>query len=107
MPRQKKEQALSVAFVNEEDRQTFCKLFSEALKTTDVTDEILKKAAKKRSFAVKREVDGFKDIGIDPEVKFHFRKVRNLDEYDLDIEVKRLNGTSLPEYFDVAIAYNN
>ena len=49
---------------------------------------------------IKAEIPEFAELGIEPKFTMHFKRVKNTDEWDLDLEFKKKDGISLQEYFD-------
>ena len=92
-----------VSFINEEDRQTFCLGIASMIKDPKIKETIRKKQAKYKSFTVKAEIADFKNIGVNPLVVLHFKRVKNTDEWDLDITVSRRGDTNIEEYFDLVL----
>ena len=91
-----------IEFVDEADRQKFVSGIVDALKDKDNQQKIREKENKcKSSFKIKIEIPDFASLGIDPNLVFKFKKVKNSDEWDLDIEMNKKESATIEEYFDV------
>ena len=91
-----------IEFIDDADRQKFISCVVDALKDIDNQKKIREKEAKcKSSFKMNIEIPDFVSLGIDPKLVFKFKKVKNSDEWDLDIEMKKKDSATIEEYFDV------
>ena len=90
-----------IEFIDEADRHKFVSGIVSALKDKDNRKKIQEKEAKcKSSFKIRIEIPEFSSIGIDPKLTFKFKKVKNSDEWDLDIEMNKKESVKIEEYFD-------
>lgn len=88
-----------IEFVDEESRHRFCQLLISNSRKPEIREAIEKKQAKYKSFKINAEIPEFSELGIDPKFTMHFKKVKNSDEWDLDLEFKKKENTNLEEYF--------
>ena len=91
----------AITFVDEEDRSKFCSIMAALLRSRDFTKQAKDKQSKFKTFSIRREIPELEQLGIDKSVKFKFKRVEDSDELDLDIFLKKKNGISVSEYFDV------
>ena len=91
-----------IEFIDEEDRHKFVYGIVNALKDPENRKKIREKESKcKASFKINVEIPDFSSIGIDPKLVFKFKKVKNSDEWDLDIEMNKKQSVTIEEYFEV------
>lgn len=101
----KKEQLSPVKFINEEDRAKFTKIVVDLIKDLDFKKKVSEKQKKyKSSFIVKWFNEELKELGIEPYIGLKFKKVKNSDEWDVDIHLDKLKAVQLEEYFDLSSA---
>lgn len=90
-----------ISFVDENDRIAFREIISDYLKEKEFIEEVRKKQNKyKSSFKIKHVDNRLKEIGIEPLFVLKFKKVKNSDEWDLNIHLDKLKNVELSEYFD-------
>lgn len=92
-----------VEFINEEDRQKFTKIVIDLLKDKDFKKKVAKRQSECKSwFKILCKNDDLKTLGVDPCFNFKFKKVKNSNEWDVDITVKRLPSSALEEFFNLS-----
>lgn len=89
-----------ITFIDDESRKRFCDLLIENSHKSEIKKTIAEKQKKYKSFTIKAEIPEFAELGIEPKFTMHFKRVKNTDEWDLDLEFKKKDGISLQEYFD-------
>lgn len=91
----------TIEFVNEEDRVKFTKIVVDLIKDVDFKKQVSEKQKKyKGSFTVKWFGEELKELGIEPYLSLKFKKVKNSDEWDVDIHLDKLRGIQSEEYFN-------
>ena len=95
-----KEMGEVITFVDEASRKRFCNLLIKNSQKPEIQKAIAEKQKKYKSFTLKAEIPEFAELGIEPKFTMHFKRVKNSDEWDLDLEFKKREGISLEEYFD-------
>ena len=91
----------TIEFVNEEDRTKFTKIVVDLIEDIECKKKVSEKQKKyKGSFTVKWFSEELKELGIEPYLSLKFKKVKNSDEWDVDIHLDKLKNTDLSEYFN-------
>lgn len=91
-----------ITFVDEESRHKFCDLLIKNSHKSEIQEAIAKKQAKYKSFKINAEIQELSELGINPKFVMFFKRVKNSDEWDLDLEFEKKENISLDEYFDLS-----
>ena len=97
----KSDQAI-ITFVDEESRRRFCDLLIKNSHKPEIQKTIAEKQAKYKSFKIRTEIPELSELGINPKFVMLFKRVKNSDEWDLDLEFEKKENISLDEYFDLS-----
>lgn len=100
-PSVKDEHAI-ITFVDEESRRRFCDLLIKNSHKPEIQKTIAEKQAKYKSFKIRTEIPELSELGINPKFVMLFKRVKNSDEWDLDLEFEKKENISLDEYFDLS-----
>lgn len=99
----KEDEQMFINFVDEDSRREFCNLLAKNSRKPEIQKEIAKKQAKYKSFKIRVEIPELSDLGINPKFIMFFKRVKNSDEWDLDLEFEKKENVSLNEYFDLSV----
>lgn len=90
-----------IMFIDESDRVKFAKIVTDLLKSDELKKLVFDREKKrKRRFSLKFRRDELLSLGISPDFIFKFKRVKDTEEWDLDMDFKKKENVVVSDYFE-------